>query len=352
MEKLKAWIEFNSAKQRETYLTQKTLIIGAGPVGQTRFQREARENGNVIINSDNYKGADIPTEKISKTTGLASLEKPDKIYVCTQAGDDAKTIARLKQCVGPDTLIIVDRNGIGSEKAIAEAFPENAVARTIISVQIKEDGSIPKEIGWEIGLSSHSKIAADKAETALAKLADIAHNQNTYDDYAGVSIVENIDDLAWQKYYKNQANAGSWFLSLINTEDRKTEYQDVNADETATKLMQKLTEEAVLVRNQGESQETTSLEDLHAKNQAYADTNHTPTTQQNFEKGLPIENIWADILSIASDPDTIPIHQSLDTLVRLWNDYLQDGGDRSMAGFKRLKPVLEALETVQDVLRK
>ena len=120
--------------------------------------------------------------------------------------------------------------------------------------------------------------------------------------------------------------------------------------------MQKLTEEAVLVRDQvavnDESKETTTLEDLHTKNHAYANTNHTPTTQQNFEKGLPIENIWADVLSIASDPDTIPFHQSLDTLVRLWNDYLQDGGDKSMAGFKRLAPVLEALETVQEVLRK
>lgn len=119
----------------------KTAIIGMGALGLLYGQRISevlgRDSVSFILDDDRYqsyqsktftcngKKMDLKMEESSKTNNF------DLVIVAVKYNSLASALETMKNCVGPDTIIISVLNGISSEKIIGERFGMDKMLMTV-----------------------------------------------------------------------------------------------------------------------------------------------------------------------------------------------------------------------------
>jgi 2-dehydropantoate 2-reductase len=88
------------------------------------------ENGGVYKIDGEHGNFEFRPDRILRSAGEMPL-KPDFILLALKILPGVDPVKLCGNAVGPDTAFLVIQNGLGSEAALAEAFPENEVIGTI-----------------------------------------------------------------------------------------------------------------------------------------------------------------------------------------------------------------------------
>jgi aspartate/methionine/tyrosine aminotransferase/ketopantoate reductase len=321
----KAWVDTRLAA-RDYFKSKQIAVIGGGPIGQVtahRLQNTVGDVAGVSIVTRYSKGQidakgirlTLPVPLLSKPNAIAEINEldgpQDVIFLSTQllkfSGDVQRLVADLMPKLKQNTIIVCLQNGIDTGKELALAlspnFPNVVVARSIISVQIRdgldehrrEDGSfsIPKEISWPIGpvLKIFNQIPAERLEDLGKALCGAGMKKMNAVSY------ETLRVLAWEKLIKNLGNYAALELA---TQGKGLTYGDVLQDSPEGKAARGKLKAAVgelisLAHDMGVSLEK-SAEEYCKDVLKYLETSHICTTVNAFRKGKEMENLLSPLL--------------------------------------------------------
>ncbi|MEE9345379.1 MAG: 2-dehydropantoate 2-reductase [Methylococcales bacterium] len=120
-------------------MTVKILIVGTGAIGSFYGSLLAREGQQVsmVVRSD-YDVVKAHGIHVESTLGSWDFkphhlvktatdypEQANFVVLCTKVTDEIDRVELIRGAINPETVIVLIQNGIGIEKVIAQAFPDN-----------------------------------------------------------------------------------------------------------------------------------------------------------------------------------------------------------------------------------
>ncbi|MDA1354599.1 MAG: hypothetical protein O3A01_09100 [bacterium] len=370
------------------------MVFGKGPVGELHGASAVSLSTNVTIKT-NYGSDSVTVEgetygiRCVNDAGLASCVTPDLVMVCTQADPVAmaRTIASMKQVVRDKTVIIVAANGYDPSALVRQAFPRNAVAAEILSVQVchagdgdaqqlqlnkqvkyerclKQVGSAPEEETvaliqtWNRMQSEFFRDMEGRADVRLgrdgkADAPDLVHWLTPEQDSAARSA----------KIMRNIGNAGSLWVSaqaflddVVNTRTRvlPSTYKDGISDPLARRLNFLMVVEQFGLEDRDLAEHALRAE--FEKNMRYCNTAHVPTTTANASEGKPIElGIFEDKIARALNEEKnpaeyLPVTQAVLKLCQLLNVLISARHTQSLESTLNVEEVKEHMNYLKGII--
>lgn len=362
-----------TAKLQARQQSFEVMVFGKGPVGELHGASAVSLGANVTIKT-NYGSDSVSVEgetyaiRCVNEVGLASCATPDLVMVCTQADPEAmaRTIESMKRVVRDKTVIIVAANGYDPSALVRQAFPRNAVAAEILSVQVCHSGDgdaqqlhLNKQVKYERCLK---QVGAAPEEETVALIQTWNRMQSEFfrdmetcadkrlgrdgqkapvgagDDLKTPDLVHWLtpeQDMAARsaKIMRNIGNAGSLWVAaqafLADGVDASTSvlpstYKDGITDPLARRLNFLMMVEQFGL--EGRPLEEAALKQEFETNMRYCNTPHIPTTTANASEGKPIElGIFADKIARCrqegGEPaESMPVTLAVLTLCQALND--------------------------------
>ena len=158
-----------------------------------------------------YQNNHIKLETIDAVSEVKGSETYyDFIWLTVKCISVAEAVKDLRQCVGPDTIIICCQNGLGSERIITNAFPTNTVLRAMVPFNVIVESNNHFHRGSEGHLTIESSRHNDRIKLSLT-----AQNVNSGDANALLPLAFTSEMTAMQ-WAKLQLNLGNSVNALAN----------------------------------------------------------------------------------------------------------------------------------------
>lgn len=190
----------------------KVLVIGTGAIGSFYGSLLARQGAEVSVQARSdypvikQQGIDItseagryhfrPAQVVRSAAELA--EKPDYVLLCVKVAEGVDRVGLLRDAVGLDTSIVLLCNGIGIEREIATAYPDNEIISGLafIGVARTAPGKIWHQAYGKLTLGNYPAGLSEKTQALCATFGQ-----------SGIPCVGTADIIAarWQKCVWNAA---------------------------------------------------------------------------------------------------------------------------------------------------
>jgi 2-dehydropantoate 2-reductase len=187
-------------------MSDKILIVGAGAIGGFYGSLLARAGQQVsmVVRSD-YDVVNANGIHIESTLGNWNFkpqhavknaadypERADFVVLCTKVTNEIDRVELIRAVVKPETVIVLIQNGIGIEKEIAQAFPDNILISGLafICVTRIKPGYVQHTAYGRLVFGDYPQGVSDKT-TAFAAMFD----------ESGINAVttDNVVTARWQK---------------------------------------------------------------------------------------------------------------------------------------------------------
>lgn len=228
----------------------RALIFGYGAVGSVYgwFLEKAGVTVTAVCRS-NYNqvkqnGLLIRSKKwgrhITKPIAVSTVadSKPhgpfDYVLVCSKAFPETHSL--IKEAVTRDTAIVLAQNGIGIEKAYAEAYPNNTVISGAVYLPVEQVELGVVQHGTPLELFEIGTYPASASHTSKAQAERLAELWK-----AGGATCQVYDDIQALRWYKLALNA-AWnpICALTRCDDGNFLWSSDEASEMAADVMREV----------------------------------------------------------------------------------------------------------------
>ena len=187
-------------------MSVKILIVGAGAIGSFYGSLLARAGQQVsmVVRSD-YDVVKAHGIHVESTLGSWDFkphhllktatdypEQADFVVLCTKVTDEIDRVELIRGAINPETVIVLIQNGIGIEKVIAQAFPDNLLISGlafICATRIKP-GHVQHTAYGRLAVGDYPNGIADQSAGFAAMF-----------DESGIQCIttDNVVTARWQK---------------------------------------------------------------------------------------------------------------------------------------------------------
>jgi 2-dehydropantoate 2-reductase len=179
-------------------MSDKILIVGAGAIGSfygsllaktgqqvsmvVRSDYDVVKAHGIIIESTLGSGSFKPHHIVKKAADYP--EPADFVVLCTKVTNEIDRVELIRAAVKPETAIVLIQNGIGIEKEIAQAFPDNLLISGlafICATRIKP-GHVQHTAYGRLVFGDYPQGVSDKTATFAAMFDESGIKAATTDD--------------------------------------------------------------------------------------------------------------------------------------------------------------------------
>ncbi len=176
------------------------LQLNQSPLNKLRVTLLGRTNKVPHYNSNvqltDYDGGVTNIDQLNYVDAINNNSKFDVIWLTVKCCDVKSSIAQIKLVSTSSSIILCCQNGIGSEKIIKQAFPNNLVLRVMVPFNVVEvaKGHLHKATQGQLVIEKDQNGKAQKLQSMLSH------------PMLPVLVNDNMDAVMWAKLQLNLSN--------------------------------------------------------------------------------------------------------------------------------------------------